>query len=53
MFVIKYCLEFKFGGIMQENHTQETASSVDAIRAGRINKAQELREKGIKKEVWK
>ena len=32
---------------MQENNTQEATSSVDTIRQGRINKAQELREKGI------
>ena len=32
---------------MQENNTHETNSSVDTIRQCRINKAQELREKGI------
>lgn len=31
---------------MQEN-TKETTSSIDVIRQGRINKAQELREKGV------
>ena len=32
---------------MQENITKETTSSIDVIRQGRIQKAQDLREKGI------
>ncbi len=32
---------------MQENNKQESVSSIDIIREGRINKAQELRDKGI------
>ena len=32
---------------MQENNKQELSSSIDVIREGRINKAQELRDKGI------
>ena len=36
-----------FGGNMQETDIKESTSSIDTIRAGRIHKANELREKGI------
>ena len=47
MLKFNYTGKPKIGGNMQDTNTKETTSSIDVIRQGRIQKANDLREKGI------